>query len=151
MGNDRTRDGRWARLGGKRLSGGFGDRLRRLRLDAGLRQVDLASRLHIPRGTLAHYEIGKRMPTYETLQALADYFSVSTDYLLGRADAVTEPGTAYGPGAGGQDDSAWPEGLALIRRAALTLSPEEKRKLLRLIKVAAFPDYPDGGGDPGTP
>ena len=130
------------------MTGGFADRLRQLRLGAGLRQVDLASRLRIPRGTLAHYEIGKRMPTYEMLQALADFFSVSTDYLLGRTEA---PRVAEGRRAvyrAGAEDAAWPEGHALIRRAAVALSQQEKKKLLRLIKVAAFPDEPDDGGEP---
>ena len=33
-----------------------------------------------------HYEGGDRRPDYEGLVALADYFQVSTDYLLGRTD-----------------------------------------------------------------
>jgi transcriptional regulator with XRE-family HTH domain len=34
------------------------------------------------------YETGKRQMNYETLCLLADFFEVSTDYLLGRQDAI---------------------------------------------------------------
>lgn len=86
------------------------------------------------------------MPTYETLQALADFFKVSTDYLLGRTDAGGTGGAAEGVPEGVAESAIWPEGYALIRRASIALSSQEKRKLLRLIRVVAFPDEPDNGG-----
>src|SRR5690606_375789 len=64
----------------------LGNRLRYLRKTLNLTQSELANTLGITRGTYAHYEIGKREPDYETLQKIADFFEVSTDYLLGRTD-----------------------------------------------------------------
>jgi len=64
----------------------LGNRLRYLRKTLNLTQSELANKLGITRGTYAHYEIGKREPDYETLQKIADFFEVSTDYLLGRTD-----------------------------------------------------------------
>lgn len=65
----------------------MGERLRELRKAQGLRQMDMAELLGI---TDVHYrrvEAGRvNIPTL-TLCALADYFGVSTDYLLGRSDA----------------------------------------------------------------
>ena len=65
----------------------LGERLRELRKERGLRQLDMAEILHI---TDVHYrrmEAGKiNIPTL-TLCALADYFGVTTDYLLGRSDS----------------------------------------------------------------
>lgn len=64
----------------------LGERLRLLRKERRMRQVDVAELLGI---TQAHYqriEKGKiNIPTL-TLCILADYFGVSTDYLLGRSE-----------------------------------------------------------------
>ena len=62
------------------------DRLKQLRLSAGLTQAQVSAFLNISQQAYANYESGKREPDYKTLSALADYFCVSTDYLLGRAE-----------------------------------------------------------------
>jgi transcriptional regulator with XRE-family HTH domain len=64
----------------------FGKRLSQLRKSHKLSQYDLADRLSFSRGQIANYEQGQRQPDYETLQKLADFFDVSTDYLLGRTN-----------------------------------------------------------------
>jgi transcriptional regulator with XRE-family HTH domain len=64
----------------------LGKRLIGLRKKSGLTQEELALRLNISRGTYAHYEIGKRNPDYATLKMLANFFGVTTDYLLDRPD-----------------------------------------------------------------
>ncbi len=69
----------------------FGNRLRQLREDRGLSQLDLSKHLNIANSTLSLYEAGKREPDYDTLQRLADYFDVSTDYLLGRSEYKKPP------------------------------------------------------------
>ncbi|WP_062048297.1 helix-turn-helix domain-containing protein [Bacillus sp. JCM 19034] len=48
------------------------------------RQEDVAKEIGVSRATYGHYEIGRTEPDNETLKKLADYFNVSTDYLLGR-------------------------------------------------------------------
>ena len=40
----------------------------------------------IEQALLSKYESGKRIPPTETLMALADYFDVSMDYIMGRTD-----------------------------------------------------------------
>ncbi|MDU0103047.1 helix-turn-helix transcriptional regulator [Bacillus velezensis] len=60
----------------------LGDRLRVLRESRKLTQGKLAEILDISRGTYAHYEINKRKPDYDTLIKLAEYYGVTTDYLL---------------------------------------------------------------------
>lgn len=62
---------------------------KRLRKSKGVNQYELAERLGFSRGKLANYEQGGRQPDYETLQQIADYFEVTTDYLLGRTDKKT--------------------------------------------------------------
>jgi len=67
----------------------FGDILSKLRKSRGLSQYELAERLSFSRGKLANYEQGTRQPDFETLEKLADFFDVSTDYLLGRSNSPT--------------------------------------------------------------
>ena len=69
----------------------FVDRLKRLRNEAGLSQEQLAERLQLSRPAIGHYETGFRKPDLDTLQCIARFFDVSTDYLLGRTDDPTPP------------------------------------------------------------
>jgi transcriptional regulator with XRE-family HTH domain len=64
----------------------FGLRLKLLREEKGKTQQDVADALGIGRPTIAGYETKGKQPDYEKLQKLADYFNVSTDYLLGRTN-----------------------------------------------------------------
>lgn len=61
---------------------GFRERLKELRLAAGLSQEKLANQLQITVKSIQRYESGYRPDTY-ALVKLATYFNVSTDYLLG--------------------------------------------------------------------
>jgi len=51
-----------------------------------LRQIDVAEATGIDQKTLSNYETGKTQPDAKALIALADFFHVSIDYLLGRAE-----------------------------------------------------------------
>ena len=62
-------------------------RLKQLREKKKLTQADVAAHLQIARTTYARYETGEREMTYASLISLAEFFSVSIDYLLGRYDA----------------------------------------------------------------
>lgn len=71
----------------------FSERLKRLRMEKGITQKELADRLHISRSTIAGYESLGKEPDGEKLCALADFFGVSVDYLLGVTDSreLTSP------------------------------------------------------------
>lgn len=62
----------------------LGSNIAQLRERHGLSQASLAKDLHISQASLAMYETNKRKPNVEMLDTIADYFNVSTDYLLGR-------------------------------------------------------------------
>jgi transcriptional regulator with XRE-family HTH domain len=64
----------------------LGKKISYLRKERKLSQRELAKELNIGNSTLAMYELEKREPDFNTLQKIADYFDVSTDYLLGRTD-----------------------------------------------------------------
>ena len=69
--------------------GNFQNIFKRLRISAGLTQVEMAKKLGISRSTIGMYETGAREPDFETLEKIADFFNVDTDYLLGRTDKIT--------------------------------------------------------------
>ena len=65
----------------------IGIRVKQLREKTGLSQAKLAKVLGVvSQPVIARYEIGDCFPSYPVLIKIADYFNVSTDYLLGRTD-----------------------------------------------------------------
>ena len=64
----------------------LGDRIKKLREDKGLTQADVCLALNIAQSTLANYETNFRSPKMDVLIAIANYYGVSVDYLLGRTD-----------------------------------------------------------------
>ena len=65
------------------------NRIRDLREDRDLRQIDVANAVGIDQQTISNYETGRTRPDSEALIRLADYFGVSIDYLVGRTDTET--------------------------------------------------------------
>lgn len=57
----------------------------------GYTQEDVAKYLNIARGSYAKYETGTNTPTTENIIKLADLYSLSTDYLLGRNNKINKP------------------------------------------------------------
>lgn len=64
----------------------FSERLRLLREEKELSQIKLAEILGVKKQTLSDWENGKSETSFEMLVKIADFFGVSTDYLLGRTD-----------------------------------------------------------------
>ena len=60
--------------------------LKDIREDRDITQKEIADYLHIKQNTYSQYESGKRQLPIEALIALADYYHVTTDYLLGVSD-----------------------------------------------------------------
>lgn len=61
-------------------------RLKELRQSRGISQVKLSMDLNMNQNTISRYETGKREADYDSLIKIANYFSVSIDYLFGRTD-----------------------------------------------------------------
>lgn len=64
----------------------IGQKLFHLRTTRGVYQKDLADYLDVSVGTISNYENGVHSPDLDTLCRLAEYFHVSTDYLLQLTD-----------------------------------------------------------------
>ena len=66
-------------------------RVRELREKIGLQQKQLAIDLGVSQPTVCDWEGGKKEPSFRSAIKIAEYFNVSTDYLLGRSDDPTPP------------------------------------------------------------
>lgn len=66
----------------------FGQHLKHLRQTRNLTQKQLAEAIGSSERGIQNYELNVRKPTYEILIALADYFDVSLDFLVGRSDVA---------------------------------------------------------------
>ena len=62
-------------------------RLVQLRNERHLTQKQVAEGIGLTTIAIQNYESGRRKPAYDVLIALADYFDVSLDYLVGRSSS----------------------------------------------------------------
>lgn len=69
----------------------FAERFKMLRIETGLTQEELATKLQVSKGAIGNYESGFREPrTLEDLENIADFFNVDLDYLVGRTNSRPE-------------------------------------------------------------
>ena len=61
----------------------FGQRLKELRVQAGMTELQLAQRMGVTKSVVSFYELQERTPSPDILVKLSGIFKVSTDYLLG--------------------------------------------------------------------
>lgn len=64
----------------------FGTRLKQLRSEHKLTQDELGKKINVSKASISLYEKNQREPSKESLITLANFFNVSTDYLLGNSD-----------------------------------------------------------------
>ena len=62
------------------------EKLKQLRKEKKLTLKQIAEELNISVSAYSNYEQGIRLPNYDILLKIADFFDVSTDYLLGREE-----------------------------------------------------------------
>ena len=64
----------------------LGTRIKELRKEFGLSQVELAMRLEVTKQTISNWENENIQPSIDMLVSLANVFNVTTDYMLGLDD-----------------------------------------------------------------
>lgn len=62
------------------------NRIKELRIAAGKSQAELADIIGVNKQAISQYERGVRYPRPEIMEALTDYFNVSTEYLMGKTE-----------------------------------------------------------------
>ncbi|MBN2795048.1 MAG: helix-turn-helix transcriptional regulator [Clostridia bacterium] len=73
----------------------FGERLKLTRKANFVRQQQLAEHLNVAVSTLSQYENDKRHPNFDILCDIADYFHVTTDYLIGKTNSPTHTNVIF--------------------------------------------------------
>ena len=66
----------------------FNERLQKLRADAHLTQEELAGKLYVSRTAISKWESGRGYPSIDSLKAIAKYYHVSVDALIGGEEMV---------------------------------------------------------------
>ena len=69
----------------------FSQIFKRLRLEKGLPQQELADKLGITKSAVSMYERGDRRPNFEIAEAITDFFHVDMNYLIGTTDKISKP------------------------------------------------------------
>lgn len=104
----------------------FPERLKALRKEAGLTQKELAKKINTSQPSYQNWEKGTRQPSKETLEKLASFFHVTTDYLLGNSD-IKNP----------EDELSDVE--ILYRKNSKNMTPEQKeifkKELLEFMEI----------------
>ena len=68
----------------------FPSRIKKARAETGMSQREVANWTKIPPSTIAKYETGRLEPDLEKLGILADFYNVSTDWLIGTKGGKTD-------------------------------------------------------------
>lgn len=119
----------------------FGERLRLLRKEKGVTQKNLGKVMGITDQAISHYEKGKRFPDTKMIRKLADYFNVSTDYLLGNSyEKITVEGLKEELAADPEfknfmDKISERDDLQELFKETKDLTPDEVKQLIRVIKA----------------
>ena len=108
------------------------ERIKKLCNQRGISVYQLEEKIDIGRNTI--YQWNKRTPSTEKIQKVADYFNVSTDYLLGRTENPNPLET--------EDKNIPPEYFA-IQRKSKKLNQKDQQRLLKIME-ATFDDLDNG-------
>lgn len=71
------------------------NKLAELRKERNMSQKEFSKIFNVAQNTISQWEQGKRNMDTEILLKLADFFQVTTDYLLGRSEAALRPANAF--------------------------------------------------------
>lgn len=109
----------------------IGSRIKELRRANNMTQDELAKKLDITRSAVGMYEQGVRRPDFEHMDALADMFNVSMDYLMGKTD--------INAGYPRHGDDALPKHLvaygAVLTAAFAAAAPEIQQAVKKLLDM----------------
>lgn len=110
----------------------FYDQLKKLCYNNGTSPTRIALSLGMSRGNVTHWKNGSK-PSIEVLQKIADYFGVTTDYLLN--------GNDYENATKKLDLD---NDIIVINRAAQKMSPEKRKKMMTMLQIAFEKEFSDG-------
>ncbi len=104
-------------------------RLKECRLSHGLNQTELAKIMDVSKQTVSNWEKGSRIPNTSMLYKLAEFYSVSTDYLFGLTD---------NPKAYKYSDTDGSYSIIIDENESHNINPEVLSKLMDKLKSVGF-------------
>ena len=107
------------------------ERIKELRTANGISQLELGKKVSLTQQAIAKWEKGIAEPDSETIAKLADFFGVTTDFLIGKSD-IPQPVQYRNESEENLDDDSH-----FLLRGIKKMTPEE-RKRARVIFRAAF-------------
>jgi len=116
----------------------FGGRLRYLRTRKKLRQEDLAKELQISKSAVGMYERNEREPSFELVQKIANYFDVTTDYLLGISNTPTNIGSKKSRNVLTKDLLEYLEKSENLHVGGFPISEEQKKVFIDFLKSVYY-------------
>lgn len=102
-------------------------KIRELRKKCGITMKELGAAIGVAESTISQYETGKRQPDYETLLKIAEFFGVTTDYLLTGEDTKKAP-------TDGERDMTMDDFTYAMQNEAKDLTDMDKQILLSMAK-----------------
>lgn len=110
----------------------FGEKLRKIRNEAGITQKELADKIGVKRTTVSGYETEGKEPPYNTLIKIAQTLNCSIDYLLGYAEENNSKDKA-------QDNFyeklSKREDLQLLVKETEDLNPDSIKRIINIIDL----------------
>jgi len=119
----------------------FSKRLKKLRKKNKVTLEELAREIDITKTTISRYENEKRVPKMDTVKKIADYFNVTTDYLIGNTDEKKsadkiKKAIAKDPElVSFWDEIAQRDELKLLFKQTKDLEPKTIKQIIRIIKA----------------
>lgn len=95
----------------------LGSKIREIRIKRGFTQEHMSNKLNMGRSNFGHIENNRVIPSSEDIQKISDILNISTDYFYGYSD---------------KDEPI----IRAIQRAAKNMSPEDKERMLQMMKLA---------------
>ena len=116
----------------------LGERLKQLRSKKELTQAEMAKEIGISQSTYALYETDKRQPDYDKLFSIAQYFAVSTDYLLGVSDDPRPTNPSTGKSASARETRQLEQLLEMdgLTFKGAPLSEDDRNKIKAALEIA---------------
>ncbi|MGM7634211.1 helix-turn-helix domain-containing protein [Bacillus sp. Hm123] len=102
----------------------FGERLRLLRKKYKLSQKAFGAKLGLAESTISMYERNERQPDYNTLEQIARFFEVSTDYLLTGKEQKNDYPTSSFSKLTEKDEKDIAKRMAKMKRDLIEASPD---------------------------
>lgn len=109
----------------------FGDVLKELRVNNKMTQSELANILNVSTSTIGMYEQNRRDPDTKTVNKIADYFEVTTDYLLGHKNIEKNK------------DNEEDNEITILNRHAKKMTSEQRKKLIEIAKIMFTEEFKD--------